>query len=56
MKISELIAQLETIKQSHGDLPVDITIAEYYEGETGNAKRAVVGQDHTGATVVAFEG
>jgi hypothetical protein len=55
MKISELIRQLQAIEFSEGDLDVEITLAQYYEGDTNNAERAIVTTDHEGKTVVGFQ-
>jgi hypothetical protein len=55
MKLSELISQLQAIQSSQGDLEVEITLAQYYEGDSSNAEKAIVTTNHEGKTIVGFE-
>lgn len=48
MSLNELIEKLETLRRENeaaGEMPVAITIADFYDGYTSNAENVKIGAD-----------
>ena len=42
--LSDLIEQAQRLLKEHGDLPVQISVAEHYEGQVSDANSLIVGE------------
>jgi hypothetical protein len=55
LRILDVIKQLTALHKQHGNIFVEITLADYYEGETSFAERVKSDFNLAGQTVVTFE-